>query len=105
MGLLYLYNYSFVVVAVVKLSAATGHRMVADGSVGSGSNVTGFPFAKMGSATFLAWTGIFHVVFVFGLSLQIRSGYSFRYEIVVMLSPVNHKGLHQSSMRRVPYVC
>ena len=47
----------------------TGHLIVSDGSVGSGSSVTRFPIALLESVAFLACCWISYVVFVFGLSL------------------------------------
>lgn len=48
----------------------TGHGIMADGSVGTGSSVIAIPIAGLGDVTFLAFLKTSHVIFVFGLSLQ-----------------------------------
>ena len=62
----------FFVIICVLLSIlsprSVGHAMVSDGVVGQASNIIGFPFACLETATFLAYCRIF-LVFVFGLSV------------------------------------
>ena len=55
--------------------------MVADGSVGSGSSLSGLPIAEIRSVPFYACCGISHIVVVFGLSfVDLISVHGVRYE-------------------------
>ena len=62
---------SLIRTAIRILFPTTSRDRMADGSVGQGCTVIGFPIASSGSVTFLVCCSSVRVVFVFRLSLLI----------------------------------